>query len=70
MRRWLHVELNNGEEESAFRKFLHEQEIAYDSCGAFNLVHFSCLMNDDEAQLANEVLDRIDLARTGGETCS
>ncbi len=70
MRRWLHVELNNGREENTFRKFLHEREITYESCGAFNLVHFSCLMDENEAQLANEVLDCIDLAGTEGELCS
>lgn len=36
-----------------------KENIVYESCGAWNLVHFSCLMDDDEAQAAAEVLDTL-----------
>lgn len=55
-RRWLNVELENGVEANTFRQFLIDQGIEYESMGAYNLIHFSCYMNDDEAQLAAEVL--------------
>lgn len=56
---WMSVELHKGAEENMFRKFLDSSGITYESSGAWNLVHFSCLMNGDEAQLAAEVLDEM-----------
>lgn len=56
---WRSVELNKGTEENTFREFLKKENIVYESCGAYNLVHFSCLMDDDEAQAAAEVLDSL-----------
>lgn len=58
-RKWRSVELNRGTEENTFREFLMKENIVYESCGAWNLVHFSCLMDDDEAQAAAEVLDTL-----------
>ena len=57
-KRWLSVELNRGEEELAFRTFLTKEGIEYDSCGAYNLVHFSCLMDERERELADNFLGR------------
>ena len=55
-RKYLNVELSHVDADR-FRGFLLDNGIKYESSGAWNLVHFECLMNEDEAQLASEFLE-------------
>ena len=56
---WRSVELCKGAESQFFAKFLNENNIYYEPSGAWNMTHFACKMDDDEAQKAAEVLEII-----------
>lgn len=54
-RNWLNVELES-QEAKRFRGYLLDMHIQYESSGAGSLTHFECLMDETEAEKANEFL--------------
>ena len=52
---WYHVELEHGDA-LKFRAFLQEFNIKYEASGAWNLVHFSCLMDEVDKFFADSFL--------------
>ena len=56
-RKYLNCELNKAFAER-FKIFLKQQGIKYEASSAWWLVHFECLVNDEEAQMCDDFIDR------------
>ena len=52
---WYSIELNDDNAE-IFRHYLRENGIYFEPSGCYTLVHFECLMTNDERKAANEFL--------------
>ena len=52
---WCSIELNDDNAE-IFRHYLKENDIYFEPSGCYELVHFECLMTNDECKAANEFL--------------
>ena len=56
-RYWYNVEVSR-EEAGLLKECLRSNGIYFEPSEAYNLIHFECLMNDDEVDIVNEFLRR------------
>lgn len=57
-RTWCNVELPR-EDAELFKRYLRKHNIKFEPSEAYSLIHFECLMTEEEFDAANDWIDQI-----------